>query len=316
MTNCESIDCFIPPHYAGMRLDQALALLWPAYSRSRVKDWIKAGYIQMDGHAARPRDAVLGGERIQAQLPQVQSVDAEPQRLSLTICYQDAHLIVIDKPAGLVVHPAAGNPDGTLLNGLLHYAPELAGLPRAGLIHRLDKDTSGLLVVARTLHAHRSLVAQLKERTVEREYQAVVTGVMTGGGSVNAPLGRHPVDRKRMAVVTAGKPALTHYRVKERFAYHTHIQVRLETGRTHQIRVHMAHIRYPIVGDPVYGGRSRHLNHLLHRCREALSQFPRQALHAVRLSVQHPETGEPMEWHSPVPADMSELLTLLRTNHE
>jgi 23S rRNA pseudouridine1911/1915/1917 synthase len=298
-----------------MRLDQALASLWPAYSRSRVKDWIKAGVIQVDGHAVRPRDPVLGGERIHAQLPQGQPIDAEPQRLPLTICYQDAQLIVIDKPAGLVVHPAAGNPDGTLLNGLLHYAPELADLPRAGLIHRLDKDTSGLLVVARTLHAHRSLVGQLKERTVEREYQAVVNGVMTAGGSVDAPIGRHPVDRKRMAVVKAGKPALTHYRVKERFAHHTYVQVRLETGRTHQIRVHMAHIRYPIVGDLVYGARSRHGNHLPDGCREALSQFPRQALHAVRLSVQHPETGKRMEWHSHLPADMSELLRLLRTRH-
>lgn len=315
MTNREPINCTIPPHYAGMRLDQALASLWPAYSRSRVKDWIKTGIIQVDGHPVRPRDPVLGGERIQAQLPQAQPIDAEPQRLPLTVCYQDAHLMVIDKPAGLVVHPAAGNPDGTLLNGLLHYAPELAGLPRAGLIHRLDKDTSGLLVVARTLRAHRSLVAQLKERTVEREYEAVVTGVMTAGGSVDAPIGRHPVDRKRMAVVTAGKPALTHYRVKERFAYHTHIEVHLETGRTHQIRVHMAHIRYPLVGDPVYGGRSRTLHHLSDGCREILSQFPRQALHAVRLSVQHPETNERMVWQSNLPADMSELLTLLRTSH-
>lgn len=316
MTNSESIDCFIPPHYAGMRLDQALASLWPAYSRSRVKDWIKAGYIQVDGHPVRPRDAVLGGERVQAHLPQLQPIDAKPQPLHLTICYQDAHILVVDKPAGLVVHPAAGNPDGTLLNGLLHYAPELAELPRAGLIHRLDKDTSGLLVVARTLHAHRSLVAQLKERTVEREYEAVVTGVMTAGGSVNAPIGRHPVDRKRMAVVALGKPALTHYRVKNRFAYYTHIQVRLETGRTHQIRVHMAHIRYPIVGDALYGGRFPHLSHLPNRCRETLSQFPRQALHAVRLAVQHPHTGERMEWHSNLPADMKELLTLLRTHHE
>lgn len=298
-----------------MRLDQALASLWPAYSRSRVKDWIKAGYIQLDGHPVRPRDAVLGGERVQAHLPQPQSIDAKPQPLPLTICYQDKDILVVDKPAGLVVHPAAGNPDGTLLNGLLHYAPELARLPRAGLIHRLDKDTSGLLVVARTLHAHRSLVAQLKERTVEREYQALVTGVMTAGGTVNAPIGRHPVDRKRMAVVSTGKPASTHYRVKERFAHHTHIQVRLETGRTHQIRVHMAHIRYPIVGDTVYGGRSSHLNRIPDPCREVINQFPRQALHAVRLSVQHPKTGECMAWHSDLPTDMNELLTCLRTSH-
>jgi 23S rRNA pseudouridine1911/1915/1917 synthase len=299
-----------------MRLDQVLASLWPAYSRSRVKQWIKAGYIQMDGHPVKPREPVLGGERIQAHLPQAQPIDAEPQPIPLTICYQDAHIIVIDKPAGLVVHPAAGNLDGTLLNGLLHYAPELADLPRAGLIHRLDKDTSGLLVVARSLLAHRSLVAQLKARTIEREYQAVVTGVMTAGGSVNAPIGRHPVDRKRMAVLAAGKPALTHYRVMERFAYHTHVQVRLETGRTHQIRVHMAHIRYPIVGDSVYGSRSRNLSHLSDNCRKALSQFPRQALHAVRLAVQHPATGEGMAWHSNLPIDMSELLTLLRTSHD
>lgn len=311
MADTEPIHCCIPVSFAGMRLDQALSQLWPCYSRSRIQQWIKSGHLQVNGRSARPRDPVMGGERVQVVIPQEKFINAEPQPIPLKICYEDSALIVIDKPAGLVVHPAAGNRDGTLVNALLHHAPELAGLPRAGLVHRLDKDTSGLLVVARSLPAHRALIEQLKAHTIEREYEAIVNGVMTAGGMVNAPIGRHPMDRKRMAVVARGKSALTHYRVIARFAHHTHVRVLLETGRTHQIRVHMAHIRYPILGDPVYGGRFRVAASLPAHCREALSHFRRQALHAVRLSLLHPLTGARMQWRCQVPPDIKELLELL-----
>jgi 23S rRNA pseudouridine1911/1915/1917 synthase len=307
----EPIHCCIPEACAGMRLDQALAGLLPAYSRSRLQQWIKAGYVEVDGKTVRPRAPVLGGERVRVVLPQeLETVDLA-QAIPLDIRYEDADLLVINKPAGLVVHPAAGNPDGTLVNALLHYAPELAALPRAGLVHRLDKDTSGLLVVARRLRAHTSLVAQLQARTLEREYQAVVTGVMIAGGRIEAPVGRHPVDRKRMAVTAAGKPAVTHYRVIRRFRAHTQLWIKLETGRTHQIRVHLAHIRYPLVGDPVYGGR-RHLPAgLTDRCLAVLQGFKRQALHATQLALVHPGSGERLAWRVEPPADMVELLAVL-----
>jgi len=222
---------------------------------------------------------------------------------------------VINKPAGLVVHPAAGNPDGTMLNALLHHAPELVSVPRAGIVHRLDKETSGLLVVARTLKAQAHLVQQLQERAFEREYEAVAVGVMLSGGSVDAPIGRHPVDRKRMAVSQRGRPAVTHYRVAERFRAHTHVRVQLETGRTHQIRVHMAHIRYPLFGDPVYGGRLRIPPKSSEQFTEALRNFRRQALHAVRLGLTHPESGKVMQWQAPLPADMEYLLHVLREDN-
>ena len=307
----EPLCCRIPAAYAGRRLDQALAELLPDYSRSRLQQWIKAGHVEIDGRVVRPREPVAGGEWVTVTLPEEPETIEQAQEIALAVCYEDEDLLVLDKLAGLVVHPAAGNPDGTLVNALLHYAPELAALPRAGLVHRLDKDTSGLLVVARSLRAHTSLVAQLQARTLERDYQAVVIGVMTAGGRIEAPIGRHPVDRKRMAVVTHGKPAVTHYRVLRRFKAHTHLWLKLETGRTHQIRVHLAHLRYPLVGDPVYGGRRHIPAGLSERCRAVLQTFPRQALHATRLALTHPASGERLQWQADLPTDMVELLTAL-----
>ncbi len=297
-----------------MRLDQALAELFGEFSRSRLQGWIKEGKILVDGRAMRPRDKLMGGETVALEALLVADERFTPQEIPLTVVHEDASLLVIDKPAGLVVHPAAGNPDGTLLNALLHYAPELALVPRAGIVHRLDKETSGLLVVARTIEAQTALVEQLQAREVTREYDAVITGLISGGGSVDRPIGRHPVDRKRMAVVSGGKPAVTHYRLEERFRAHTYIKVRLETGRTHQIRVHMAYLRHPLVGDPVYGQRIHFPPGCSEELRATLSGFRRQALHAGRLGLIHPESGEYMEWSAALPHDMVELLAALRKN--
>ncbi len=304
---------------AGMRLDQALAELFSDYSRARLQQWIRDGQVTVDAQQLRAKDKVLGGERVDVMATLEDEVSSQPQRIPLEVLYEDEALLVINKPAGLVVHPAAGNPDGTMLNALLHHAPELVSVPRAGIVHRLDKETSGLLVVARTLKAQTHLVQQLQERAFEREYEAVAVGVMLSGGSVDAAIGRHPVDRKRMAVTQRGRPAVTHYRVAERFRAHTHVRVQLETGRTHQIRVHMAHIRYPLLGDPVYGGRLRIPPQSSEQFTEALRNFRRQALHAVRLGLTHPESGEAMQWQAPLPADMEYLLHVLRednTAHE
>jgi 23S rRNA pseudouridine1911/1915/1917 synthase len=311
----QTVSCHISADYAGRRLDKVLSELLPDYSRARIQQWIKTGAILIDGCVMRPRDRVLGGEHVQGYCPPTLETSLQAQAIDLTICFEDESILVINKPAGLVVHPAAGNPDNTLVNGLLHYAPELEMLPRAGLVHRLDKDTSGLLVVARNLKAHHSLVGQLQQRTMGRHYQAVVNGVMAAGGTLDAPVGRHPVDRKRMAVIASGKPAVTHYRVMERFRSHTHVALRLETGRTHQIRVHLRHLHFPIVGDPVYGGRM-HLpvmqTSAAAALTKALQEFQRQALHAATLVLTHPESGEVLEWHAEPPADMVQLLTLVR----
>ncbi|MBK8640571.1 MAG: 23S rRNA pseudouridine(1911/1915/1917) synthase RluD [Chromatiaceae bacterium] len=307
----EAVTCQIPPACAGMRLDQALAELLPAYSRSRLQQWLKAGYLRVNGQIRRPRDPVAGGETISGELVMTTETVAIAQDIPLTLCYEDADLLVINKPAGLVAHPAAGNRDGTLVNALLHRCPELAGLPRAGLVHRLDKETTGLLVVARSLPAHTALVAQLQARTIEREYLAVVNGLPVAGGTVDAPVGRHPVDRQRMAVTPGGRPAITHYRIVRRFHAHTLLRVKLETGRTHQIRVHMAHVRLPLLGDPVYGGRLRIPPDASPRCIEAIQQFRRQALHAERLALTHPLRGERLEWRAEVPPDLAELLAAL-----
>ncbi len=300
----------------GLRLDQALARLCPQYSRSRLSRWIKDGRVRLAGVVCtQPRQAVQLGQEVvlQAEVEPAVPERWRPEALPLQVVHEDEALLVVDKPAGLVVHPAAGHAGGTLVNALLHHRPELEALPRAGIVHRLDKDTTGLLVVAKTLEAHAALVAVLQAREVHREYEAVVVGVMTGGGTVEAAIGRHPVDRKRMAVrLQGGKPAVTHYRVVERYRGHTRIRVRLETGRTHQIRVHMAHRGYPLVGDPVYGGRLRLPRGAGEELIRTLRGFRRQALHAARLELTHPLTGEWMEWRSPLPADMVALIKALR----
>lgn len=311
MPPTEQIACRIPENCAGMRLDQVLVLLLPAYSRSRLQQWLKAGALRVDGRVWRPRDPVSGGETVRGELALAPETVAVAQDIPLDIRYEDADLLVLDKSAGLVAHPAAGNRDGTLVNALLYRCPELATLPRAGLVHRLDKDTTGLLVVARNLRAHAALVEQLQARRIEREYLAVVNGVPVAGGTVDAPIGRHPVDRQRMAVVSSGKPAMTHYRVIRRFRAHALLRVKLETGRTHQIRVHMAHVRLPLLGDPVYGGRLRLPPNASLRCVEAIRNFHRQALHAERLALTHPATGARLEWRAEVPADLLALLEVL-----
>ncbi len=310
----ELLGARVRPEQAGLRLDQALAQLFPDYSRSCLQQWVREGRVTLDGRACRPRDKVFGGERVEIRARMEDRIECNPQAIPLEILFEDECLLVIDKPAGLVVHPAAGNPDGTLQNALLHHDPGLVRQPRAGIVHRLDKDTSGLLVVARTPAAHKSLVEQLQAREVRREYRALVQGVMVAGGTVEAPIGRHPVQRVRMAVVPGGKPAVTHYRVLERFRHHSYLRVNLETGRTHQIRVHLAHIRHPLVGDPAYGGRLRLPAGAPDELRELLRGFRRQALHALRLGLKHPASGEWLEWEAPLPADMARLLEALRAD--
>jgi 23S rRNA pseudouridine1911/1915/1917 synthase len=301
----------IPPEQAGQRLDQALAALLPDYSRSRLKAWIESGEVLVDGGARRPRDKVVGGEQVVIRAVMQDETRAEAQSMPLVLAYEDRHLFVVDKPAGLVVHPGSGNPDRTLQNALLALDPGLAALPRAGIVHRLDKDTSGLLIVARTLPAHTALVRMLADRDVHREYEAVCRGVMTGGGTIDAPIQRHRLDRVRMAVREGGREAVTHYRVIRRFRAHTHVRVQLETGRTHQIRVHLAHAGYPLVGDRVYGGRLALPKGASERLRSVLREFPRQALHAARLEFTHPASGRALECGSPLPADLQQLLEAL-----
>ncbi len=309
------ISLTIPQEQAGQRLDLALAALLPDYSRSRFKAWIESGEVRVDGATLRPRDKVFGGESVSVRAVLPVESRAAPQDIPLLLVHEDRHVFVVDKPAGLVVHPGAGNPDRTLQNALLALDPGLAGLPRAGIVHRLDKETSGLLIVARTLPAHTALVRMIGDRVVHREYQAICRGVMTAGGTVDAPIDRHPTDRVRMAVRQGGREAVTHYRVIKRFRSHTHVRVQLETGRTHQIRVHLAHAGYPIVGDKVYGGRLTFPKGASEAMRQALRQalrdFPRQALHAARLQFDHPVTGRPVECASPLPADMLGLLEVL-----
>jgi 23S rRNA pseudouridine1911/1915/1917 synthase len=302
----------IPASAAGRRFDQVLAELFSDYSRSRLQQWVRDGAVRLDAQLVEARYRVSGGEwvEIEAKLPE--DTQVLPQAIPLDVRYEDEYLLVINKPAGLVVHPAAGNRDGTLQNALLHHDAGLAAVPRAGIVHRLDKDTSGLMVVARQLSVHKSLVEQLQARSVHREYLALVQGQVTASGIVDAPIGRHPRDRLRMAVVDSGKPAVTHYRVLERFPAHTLVEARLETGRTHQIRVHMAHIRYPLVGDPLYGGRFRLPAGASETLAEALRKFRRQALHARRLEFIHPASGEPVGWEVRLPADFEHLLDVLR----
>ncbi len=306
----------VPVSMAGQRLDRVLVNLFDEYSRSRLQKWLADGEIKVEGQAIRARDKVIGGEWINLQVPQAADDAWIPQDIPLDVIYEDDTILVINKPAGMVVHPAAGNRDGTLLNGLLYYAPELMTVPRAGIVHRLDKDTTGLLVIARTLKAHKNLVDQLKERTVKREYSALVSGVIVVGDTIEQAIGRHTTDRKKMAVKFLGKEAITHYRIAQRYRAHTLLQVNLETGRTHQIRVHMAWMRHPVVGDKMYGSRSRLPQAAEQDVIDVLQQFPRQALHAHRLGLDHPETGEAVAWEAPMPDDMAHMLDLLRQDFE
>jgi len=304
----------LAPEAAGLRFDQALAQALPQYSRARLKTWIESGAVQVDGRPLRGKDRVLGVEqvRIHAQLPAQSRVQAEA--MPLNVLFRDRAVLVIDKPAGLVVHPGAGNVRHTLQNALLALDPKLALVPRAGLVHRLDKDTSGLLLVARTPEAHTALTAAMAARQITREYLAVCTGAMTGGGTIDEPIGRHRTLRTRMAVRSDGRPAVSHYRIERRFRAHTLVRVTLETGRTHQIRVHLAHIGFPVVGDPVYGGRRRLAKGSSPALAAELQAFPRQALHAARLKLTHPLTHREHEWRSPLPEDMQRLLGALEAD--
>lgn len=303
------------PELGGLRLDAAAARAFPEYSRARLQQWIKEGRLTLNGTAPKGKERVIGGEQVELRAQHDVHEDFAAEAMPLDILYEDEALLIVDKPVGLVVHPAAGNRSGTLLNGLLAHCPELAQLPRGGIVHRIDKDTSGLLVVAKTLSAHQELVAQLQEHSMTRRYEAVVHGVVTAGGTVNAALGRHQTQRQKRAVVEEdapdARPAVTHYRIKARYRSHTHLTLQLETGRTHQIRVHMAHIGYPIVGDPVYGGRLKLPKGAAPELLDFLQQFRRQALHARVLGFEHPESGEYVEWESPLPDDFTQLLALL-----
>lgn len=298
----------------GQRLDRALAELVPDHSRSRLQRWIRAGRVTLDGRPARPREIVSTGQQIRVTPEDMPAGEDSPgpEPIPLDVVHEDAALLIVAKPPSLVVHPGAGNPDGTLLNALLHHAPELARVPRGGIVHRLDKDTSGLMVVARTPEAHTRLVEMIQERRVDRSYLAVAAGRMISGGTVDRPLGRDPADRRRMAVREGGRPAVTHLRVAERYRRHTLVRARLATGRTHQIRVHLRAVGHPLVGDPVYGGRPRPPPGASPALSEKLQHFGRQALHAADLALPHPQTGEQLSWHSPLPEDMASLVEALR----
>ncbi len=302
----------IPAEYSNERLDQCLAKLLPEYSRTQIQAWIEAGLILIDDHIVKPKTKVKGGEHVLTHITPRIMPAWEAQALPLTIVYEDEALIIINKPVGMIVHPGAGHSDQTLLNALLHHAPTLKLLPRAGILHRLDKNTSGLLVIAKTAAALKHLLHQLKERTLLREYQAIVTGRLISGGKVDAPIGRHALQRIRMAVTETGKPACTHYRVMERYRAHTRLTLRLETGRTHQIRVHMAHIHHPIVGDTTYGGRLQLTKGMSSDLITCLRQFKHQALHAFRLGLVHPVTEKWLQWEIELPEDMQQLIHFLK----
>ena len=313
MADKQSLRLVVPDEFAGRRLDQVLSSLVTDYSRSRLQGWIKKGRVAVDGEYPVAKTRLAGGEVIELRVepdPRIDEFAAEP--VPLDVIYEDAELLVVNKPAGLVMHPAAGNWSGTVQNGLLYLHPSLTEIPRAGIVHRLDKDTTGLFVVARTLKAHKSLVEQLQRHSVAREYLAIVNGAPVSGGTVDQPLGRHGVDRKRMAVRDNGKGAITHYRLAEKFRAHTLLRVRLETGRTHQIRVHLSSIGYPLLGDLVYGGRPKFPRGASEELRDEISNFKRQALHARKLTLAHPGSGEQISWEVDVPDDMQQMLALLR----
>jgi 23S rRNA pseudouridine1911/1915/1917 synthase len=299
---------------AGARLDQALASLFPDYSRSRLQAWTREGRVRVNGEQRRPRDKVEAGDRLQLRAVAEDQVVCAPQDIPLDIVFEDDQILVINKPAGLVVHPAAGNPDGTLQNALLFHDPGLIELPRAGIVHRLDKDTTGLMVVARTPAAQKCLVGALAARAIKREYRTLVVGSMPAGGTIDLPIGRHPTQRTRMAVNPLGKPSVTHFRVLEHFRGHTLLKVFLETGRTHQIRVHMAHLRHSVFGDPVYGGRLQLPGGASEELKRVLRGFRRQALHAKRLQLQHPMSARAMRFECAIPADMRAVIDALATD--
>ena len=307
----ETMTARVPEALHGARLDAAAASLFPAFSRSRLADWIKLGRLQRNQSAAKPRDKVAVADHITLTPEYDDRVEWAPEALPLDLLYEDDHVIVLNKPSGLVVHPAAGHHSGTLVNRLLAHAPEMASLPRGGIVHRLDKDTSGVMLAAKSTLAHKSLVAQLAERTVSRHYSAVCRGTFSGGGTIDGPIGRHPTSRIKMAVVPDGKPAVTHYRIAARFGAHTHLDVSLESGRTHQIRVHLAWRKHPLIGDPVYGGRAMRPAGASDRLLSALQEFPRQALHARELEFLHPESNESLQFSAPIPEDLAALLGCL-----
>jgi 23S rRNA pseudouridine1911/1915/1917 synthase len=305
----------VPPDLHGMRLDAGAARLFDRHSRSRLQYWIAQGHLRVNSRiTTQARHKLRAGDELRLRVPAAAPAQAAPQKIRLDVVYEDADLVVLNKPAGLTVHPGAGRPDRTLLNALLHRYPQVRRLDRGGLVHRLDKDTSGLLVVALSPRALQRLVEAMAARRVRREYDALVVGLLPAGGSVRAAIGRHPRDRTKMTVLASGRPAVTHYRVLERFAQHTHLRVKLETGRTHQIRVHLSHIRHPVVGDPVYGGRAHRGAGLPDALGRLIAAFPRQALHARELEFTHPVTGAVHTFTREPPADMQELLAALRAH--
>ncbi len=311
--NSISLNAIVPDEHYDTRLDQSIARLFPDYSRSKLKEWILAGNVSVNQEVVcTPREKLKGGESIVIEATHETQVFNQPQDIKLNIVYEDDDIIIINKPADLVVHPGAGNQSGTMLNALLNHFPAIEQVPRAGIVHRLDKDTTGLMVVAKNVNAQTSLVKQLQAREMGREYEAVIIGNMIAGGSVDAEIGRHPTKRTLMAVRTTGKPAVTHFRVKQKFRAHTHLRLKLETGRTHQIRVHMTHIKHPLVGDLQYGGRPRLPKNASESFVNMLRGFKRQALHAIQLSLTHPTSQELMSWQAPLPDDFEALLAELQ----
>jgi len=309
-------DFVVPVELSGLRFDHILTELMPEYSRSRLQQWIKQGQATVNGQTLKPKEKIKVNDLIEVKAELESQGDWLPEDIPLNIVFEDDEIIIINKPTNMVVHPAAGNYTGTLVNALLHHYPDIEAVPRAGIVHRLDKDTTGLMVVAKTLTAHAHIVEQLQSREMGREYEAVVIGAMTGGGTINEPIARSPKNRKKMAVNPFGKKAVTHYRILQRYPSHTHIRVKLETGRTHQIRVHMSHIKRPLVGDTNYGGRFKLPHAVNDEMKECLRNFSRQALHAKKLTLIHPATGEEMSWESELPNDLQHLLNVLDDNND
>lgn len=313
MTEENNHEVIIPQDHAGLRLDKSLATLFPQYSRAKIQTWINSQQVSIDGQFQIPRFCVSGGEVVVLKpIVEDQNSQHQAENIPIDIVYEDEALLVINKPVGLVVHPGAGNSQGTLMNALLHHDEQLSVLPRAGIVHRLDKDTSGIMVVAKSIEAHTSLINLLQERLVDRRYYAVVRGQMISGGKIDAPIGRHPHDRTKMAINERGKPACTHFKVVEKFKRHTLVEAKLETGRTHQIRVHFSAKNYPLVGDSVYASRVQRVANVPAELNEMLCHFPRQALHAFQLSFAHPITQEPLSWQVDIPQDLQLLIDGLR----